>query len=261
MKDIDLNRSKVGDEARESEWRERLRAGDPVSEMTPLAEEEVRTMRRAMLGALPEERRSPWRLPLLAATAFAALLALVAGLKLWPFGAGPARTGRAIPQIASAPPAEPEEAGSRSAARTPEPPVQPGALSPKEGSSQSGAPSAPLTGTPGSPGALSTPAAGARAAQPAGRAASPSLAGARRSPPIAPRARGVSPPRLASTSPDHGARSASRLASANPAPAPLATPAQARRELQFSTPGGTRIVWVFASDEAPDSAPPRPTRL
>lgn len=33
------------------------------------------------------------------------------------------------------------------------------------------------------------------------------------------------------------------------------------REVQFSTPGGTRIVWVFASGQTPAQESPRPSRL
>ena len=40
-----------------------------------------------------------------------------------------------------------------------------------------------------------------------------------------------------------------RLATSDAAlDAPAATPAEGRRQLQFSTPGGTRIIWVFDPD-------------
>jgi len=48
-----------------------------------------------------------------------------------------------------------------------------------------------------------------------------------------------------------------RLASTGSSPAPVPVV----REVQFSTPGGTRIVWVFASGETPAQESPRPSRL
>lgn len=207
MKDID---SKVGDEAREPGWKERLRAGDPAREADPLDSHEVQAMRRAMLGAVPEARRSgAWRMPLLAAAALAALAGLVVGLRSGWFSPGSGTPQGAPPQVVSV----------RPAPVPPTPPVAEEAPSPAPQSAREPAPSprAPRGSRPG------------RKLRPA-------------------------------PAPDRG--TVPQLAS-NPASddAPLTAPAQARRELQFSTPGGTRIVWVFASGEATPSTPPLSSRL
>lgn len=242
MKDVD---SKAGDR-KEARLRERLRAGDPASGAPPLAAEEVQAMRRAMLGAVPEARAAreaaPWRLPALAMTGLGLVAGIGFGLHAWLSGGAVSPKGYPGPVVAEVSPSLPTGGGARGTA--------PGAA----------------PGSEGLPAENPAPVASGEGARPApgsGARSGPGLPDRHvRSPRATPPRPGAAPPVLSAPT--------ARLASAGgsieesaPEAAPGAEPAAspAIRELQFSTPGGTRIVWVFASGDAPVSETPRPARL
>jgi len=252
MKSSNVLRRKVETVNRNEDLRERLRAGDPAEAVEPLHPDEVAAMRRALRGALTEERRpAAWRTPALAA---AALSALALGALLWLRASG---GGLEAPRQAGLPP-EPRPgtavppAHRLAQAPAPSPPAQPAssAVVPTAPQAESRPPAvAWLPGSPDRRAAQAPP--GPLSAPPSERGAAPAAShrgpGARRATPRR-RPSGTEPERLASTPP--------RLS-----PDAAALPVPARREMQFSTPGGTRVVWVFASGEPSTATPPRPSRL
>lgn len=254
-KDID---SKAGVESREVRIRavrRALREGDPAPEpqprglegeadsYAPLSPEEVVVMRATMLRAVPEERRFSLRfLSILVGSALT--LAAWGGVSLltW-LGRLPVPGGEAAPRVATtSPPAEAPApvSGSPGPGRLPAPA---GAGPAATASPSAGGPSAP-------DGHVHTSRAGSA---PSGSARSPRVTPPR--PGAAPSILSAPTARLASV----GGSIEESAPEAAPGAAPAASPAI--RELQFSTPGGTRIVWVFASGDAPVSETPRPARL
>ncbi|HTQ79660.1 MAG TPA: hypothetical protein VMM92_06665 [Thermoanaerobaculia bacterium] len=210
--------------------RDRLRAGDPASGES-LPPEVVWRMRQRLLASLPERRRAPLRLVLASAgTALVALMALVAGLALH----------REMSPAASSGAASGASAGRDLAARE-----SPAAASPDRPSPASRSPR-PLT--PSAP--PERLAASSPSVEPHGKSRPRSLHHAARH-----RASGVP------GAPAPAAESASVLAAQGPAgsaEAPLTTlaavaalppkaeeTASASLQIQFATPGGTRILWVL----------------
>lgn len=160
-----------------------LRRGDPAGgELSAeLSAEEVRTMRRTVLNAVPEPRRRAWLVPVLA-TAASLTLAVALSLSLWPHSSAPI---------------EAERGGRRPLPRT-------AAGTVGEGSPRSAGEGATAHSTEEGEGTMIV----------ARNEPSPTVS-KRRSPP--------SPP--------------------NP---PILPPIpEEPRQIQFSTPGGTRVIWML----------------
>jgi len=171
---------------RSEDMREALRRGDPAAGETGLSSAEAQAMRRAILTAVPAERR-PFRLVPAFAAAAVAVLSFAVALGLWrAYEAQPVRT------VQQAPPA---------------PVVTP-------------APSVPSNPSP----PAETPAA--------------AIAGAALQ----------SPPAIHTSRRPHAIHHpAVRLAQARKPVHPVAEDADESptRQVQFSTPGGTRIIWLL----------------
>jgi hypothetical protein len=189
--------------------REILRQGDPATGDPGLTTEEVRAMRRAVLSAVPEPRRRGWLVPALA-TAAVLVLAVALALSLW-------RTG------------------SVETARRPEPsPPWPPSPSPAFGRPNP---------SPGEGGTASQGSVGAPLSRRGGRGGGRGVGGEglRRPPsPTPPEERSI---RWAPVpEPD------TTVAKVEPPPAPPITPPAApegQHQIQFSTPGGTRVIWLL----------------
>jgi hypothetical protein len=216
--------------ARDERLRRLLREADPAAGMEDLQPEEIAAMRRAMLNALREERSAfARRLPALAAAALAALaLAGILWLRWNGSGGG---------EMQAAAPAATSPRGSRAPAVAPPPLAW---------RSTTG-PDAPLL-------------AQSPKARPSLSPLDPTAAASTTLPDGIARSRSAQRP-----SPRHRpSRSEGERLARNATP-PLAASAveAAVREVQFSTPGGTRIVWVFSQDDPSTSrkSSPRPSRL
>jgi hypothetical protein len=255
MKRIDSKAGEGTREARLQAVRRALREGDPAAEpqspgtepeatpFVPLSPEEIVVMRATMLCAVPDERRmSPRLLPILVGSALTLVGWGVLSLVSW-LGRLPIPGEESAPRVAtSSIPAE-----------------TPGSVSGDWGPG------------PGGPNARSLPSPSGVGIQADVGAPSPPERSSRRgsaSSGSAHSPRAVSPrPGLA---PSVAKAPAAQLASAGSSTLPSApnsalgaepVAVPSKRELQFSTPGGTRIVWVFASGDAPVSETPRPARL
>jgi len=169
---------------RSEDMREALRRGDPAADETGLSPAETQAMRRAVLTAVPAERR-PLRLVPAFAAAAVAVLSFAVALGLWrAYEAQPVRT------VQQAPPA-PRVTPAPSVPSIPPPPAE----------------------TAASPGAAIQ--------------SSPAISTSRRL-----------------HSPHHPAV---RLAKARKPVHPVVEDSDETptRQVQFSTPGGTRIIWLL----------------
>ena len=156
--------------------RDVLREGDPAAGDPGLSPEEVQSMRRTVLSAVPEPRRRGWLVPALAT---AAALILAAVLVLWQTAPGtPPEPGPVV--AAPVTPAPTPEPVRPAPAPQPEPPVRIAEEKPEE--------------------------------QPEPLAAAPAI-------PVVPEQQAVLP--AASAAPEE------------------------QRQIQFSTPGGTRVIWML----------------
>jgi hypothetical protein len=270
MQPIDSKAGEGTREARLRAVRRALREGDPAPEppapgdegeagaYAPLSREEIVVMRATMLGSVPEERRvSPRLLPIVVGSALTLAGWGVVSLLTW-LDRLPAPAGESAPRVAtSSIPAE-----------------TPGSISGEGRPGEGGAASRPLP-PPSAGGPIAEPAppgfggrAGAGGPSPAevsmgsgsprpGSSRSPRALSPR--PGGAPSRRPASSAQLSSVGDSVDGSTGGSVPKS--APNADAVVAPALRELQFSTPGGTRIVWVFASGDAPISETPRPARL
>ncbi len=179
-----------GDE-RNGHLRSILKQGDPAAGDPRLSQEELRTMRRAVLNAVPEPRRRGWLVPLLASSAAGVILAAAMVLSLW-------RSGPILPEPGAETASQPREMTSQP--RETPPQAREMASQPRE----------------------TAPQARETASQ-ARETASQAREMASQARETAPQARET-------------------------APQPWETTSQAQEtahQIQFSTPGGTRVIWLL----------------